>query len=185
MLLDTPSIRRPGYLSGPFRPCWRSKNFFTGRDIPHDTGFCAHLAPITKMDMASDTNLSCHYYIISSRAGACDSNLADDQVVGTNLAVVSDLNEVINLGTRSDTGSLESASVDGGAGSDFNIVANFHAAKLRYLDMSTALKSIPKSIGPYHCIGMNDGPVTNNTIVVQDNIGIENHIISNPAVSAY
>ena len=61
-----------------------------------NTGFGANNGVITKMNMISDTSLSRTHNICPCRAGTGDAGLRNQQIVFTNLAIVSNHNHVID-----------------------------------------------------------------------------------------
>jgi hypothetical protein len=81
-------------------------------------------------DLASD------YHVIARAARARDPDLTDKEIVPANLAVVANLDKVVDLGTGSDPCGLKRSTIDRRASSDFDVVADFNVSELRHFYVS-------------------------------------------------
>src|SRR5690606_29621418 len=97
------------------------------------------------------------------------------------LAVVADLHLVVDFGSFTDAGRPVRAAVDGAAGADFHVVAQFDVRQLSGLYVSTVAKAVAESIGTDHAIGVQDHAVANDRVVIQHRSGIDGNIASDAA----
>src|SRR5262249_45576682 len=137
----------------------------TGRDVFGHAGLGADHRAAADVYVIGDAHLARKNHMIAGAAGAGNPHLADEEVVATDLAVVADLHQVIDLGPRADARGLEGAAVDGGASADLDVVADLHVAQLRHLDVAAVLEAEAEAVGPEHCVGVNDGPVAEDGAV--------------------
>ena len=100
------------------------------------------------------------------------------------MAIVGDQHLVVDLGPGADARGLEGAAVDGGAGADFNVVADLDVIQLRHLDVTAILLTEAKAIGAEDGPGMDDDTVAQHAAVVEDGVGIQGDVIAEPAVAA-
>ncbi len=88
-------------------------------------------------DVVPDRQVSCHTddpgndAVVADPRGAGDPGAAPYRGVFADPAVVSDMDEVIQLGPVGDQGILEGAPIDRGVGPDFHIIAESHASQMR------------------------------------------------------
>src|SRR5207245_170642 len=155
-----------------WRHVFRHAGFGTDRDAVADV----HV--IGNADLASD------HHVLAGAAGAGDAHLADEEIVSSDPAVVGDLHEVIDLRPFADTRGLECATVDGGAGADLDIVADLYMAELRHLDMPAVLEAVTEAVCSEHCVRMHDDPIAENGAVIEHDIGMQHHVVAQPAVPA-
>src|SRR5207245_879760 len=109
------------------------------------------------------------------RAG--DANLADQQVVRTDAAVVGDHHKVVDLRPQADARGLEGAAVDGGAGADLDVIADLDAAQLRHLDVASLVLAIAEAIGAEDGVSVDDDAVAEHAALVEDSLRIQGHVI--------
>src|SRR5438093_3598192 len=136
------------------------------------------------MDVIGNADLTGDDHIISRSARAGNPHLADEEIVPADLAVVADLNQVVDLGTGADACGLEGAAVDGRAGADLDIVADFDMAELGDFDVPAVVEPIAKAVRPDHRVGMDDDAVSQYCAIVKDNVRINRHIVAQPAAAA-
>ena len=65
---------------------------------------------------------------------------------------------------------LERAAVDRGAGADLHVVADLDVAELRHLDVPAVLHAVAEAVGADHGVGVDDDPVAEDGVVVQDRV---------------
>jgi hypothetical protein len=101
------------------------------------------------------------------------------------LAIVSDLNQVVDFGACPDTRGFKGAAIYGGASADFNVVADFHMAQLRNFVMSAIVKPVAEAIGANHGIRVNSDSISENCAIVEDRVGIKGDILAEAAMTPY
>src|SRR5579875_687871 len=162
----------------------RAQHAFAGRHVAVHAGTGADDGPIVNVDVIGYADLAGNHHVIPSAARASDAHLANKEVVFADLAVVADLYLVIDFGSGTDTCGLESTAIDGGASTDFHIVADFDIAKLRLLDVFAALKTIAETISAQHRIGVNDDAIAEDGVIVEDDMGMQHHVVAEPTIAA-
>ncbi len=83
----------------------------------------------------------------------------------TNLHVVADLHQVVQLDPIGNHCVLQGAAVNAGVGADFDIVADAHRAKLLYLFPSTAVRGKAEAIGTDHHARMNQAALADMAVL--------------------
>src|SRR5207248_11200245 len=79
---------------------------------------------------------------------------ARDDAILPNIAVVRNLNQVIDLRAAPHARHAELSSIDAGARADLDIVPNDDRPDLWHLRVLAPIPAIPESIGPQHASGM-------------------------------
>src|SRR6185436_13396293 len=113
-----------------------------------------------------------------------DADLADEQVVLSNFAVVADLDEIVDLRSGADASGFEGAAVDGGAGADLHVVGELDPGELWDLDVFTLFQAVAETIGPYHRMRMQNDTAAEGAAVVDDCVRIEDAAVADHAVAA-
>src|SRR5205814_4725413 len=75
-------------------------------------------------------------------------------------------------------------SVDARIRADFHIVFNDDFPHLRKFDVRGAIFDETEAVGPNHCTGVNDHPVSNGYIFIYDNARMERAIVPDPGLPA-
>lgn len=101
--------------------------FFDGTD---DACLASEDSVVTDGDMAIHAGLSGHDDVIADLGASGDADLRAEEIVLADFDIVSQVAEVIDLGTAADDGVVHRAVVNGGAGADFDVVADDSAAEL-------------------------------------------------------
>jgi hypothetical protein len=126
----------------------------------------------TDGDVAGDSRLASHNYVVFEHGGSGDAYLTCKHTVRSNSNVVPDLAEVVELGSVADDGFAHHGAVHAGSGTQFNSVPNAHAAEVRNLGPSRRA-----------CVGRNKSePIrtqyhigVQNAVRSDDGSGIKNH----------
>ena len=103
----------------------RSQHALPGGDILGHRRPTAHNGAIADMNMIGDTHLPGDDDVVAGAARARDANLANQKIMATDPAVMANLDEVIDLGSRADARRLKRAAVDGRARTNLDILPNF------------------------------------------------------------
>jgi hypothetical protein len=83
-------------------------------------------------------------------------NLGNQNAMTPYAHIVANLNQIVDLGAFADHRVIKRTPIDGGVGTDFDMVLNDHTAYLRDLEQSPGTRSIAKSVLTYAGSGMND-----------------------------
>lgn len=100
---------------------------FDGTD---DAGLTSEDGIVTDGDVTIHAGLSGHDDVVADFGAAGDTDLRAEKIVLADFDIVSQMAEVIDLGTAADDGVVHRAIVDGGAGTNFSVVADDSAAEL-------------------------------------------------------
>ena len=94
----------------------------------------ACLAPedsvVTDGDMAIHAGLSGHDDVIADLGASGDADLRAEEIILADLDIMSQMAKVIDLGAAADDGIIHRTVVDGGAGTDLDVVSDDSAAEL-------------------------------------------------------
>ena len=80
--------------------------------------------------MLSDSDLPAQNDVVLDHDAAREAGLRGDHYVFADLAVVADVDQVVNLRAPADARDFQSAPVDGGVGADLHMVFDFQASDL-------------------------------------------------------
>ena len=100
---------------------------FDGAD---DACFASEDGIVTDGDMAIHAGLSGHDDVVADFGAAGDADLRAEEIVLADLDIMSQVTKVIDLGAAADDGVIHRTVVDGGAGSDLDVISDDSAAEL-------------------------------------------------------
>jgi hypothetical protein len=118
------SSHRAGRLAAPAR---------TGGTSPATPLRSCDLGAITYRDMTIDPRRAADHHAVSDCGASGDPNLGNEHAMTPYAHIVANLNQIVDLGAFADHGVIERAAIDGGVGTDFDMVLNDHTADLRDL----------------------------------------------------
>lgn len=101
-----------------------------GLDGADDTCLASEDSVVTDGDMAIHAGLSGHDDMIADLGAAGDADLRAEEIVLSDLDIMSQMTKVIDLGAAADDGVIHRTVVDGGAGTDLDVVSDDSAAEL-------------------------------------------------------
>src|SRR5262249_7891176 len=102
----------------------RAQVALTAGHVAHHPRLGPKHGPVPDLDVIRDADLAGHHDIVAGRAGAGDADLADEQVVPADPAVVADHHQVVDFRPLANARRLEGAAVNGRASADLHIVAD-------------------------------------------------------------
>ena len=158
-----------------------AEHALTGGYILGNSGLGADNGPVANVHMIDDAGLTGEHDVVAGRARARDADLADEQIVPANAAIVSDLYEVVDLRPVSDPRGLKRSTVNRRASADFHVVAKFNMAELRNFDMATVMEPVAKAISADNRIRMNDDSVSDHRTVVEHAVGVNRYVVADTA----
>src|SRR6478735_6346569 len=109
----------------------RSETFVGDRFTTKDSGLTAQNYAGTYMHMLADADLAGDDRAIADGTGTGDAGEGDENDVFSDVAVMADMNEVVDFCATSDACFGEGAAVDGGIGANLNVVFNDQGSLLR------------------------------------------------------
>lgn len=101
-----------------------------GLDGADDACLASEDSVVTDGDMAIHAGLSGHDDMIADLGAAGDADLRAEEIVLADLDIMSQMAKVIDLGAAADDGVIHRTVVDGGAGTDLDVVSDDSAAEL-------------------------------------------------------
>src|SRR5262249_28325062 len=134
------------------------------------------------VDVIGDADLPRDHDVVARTRRAGDADLADDQVVPADAAIVRDLHEVVDLRAAPDKRYRERAAVDRRAGADLDVVLEFDRTELRNLLMLAGVEPIAEAVRPDHGVGVNEDAMTDNRPVIQHRVRVDDDIIAEPTI---
>src|SRR5262249_23557030 len=126
----------------------RSQDVLAVRDIAMDTRLRSDDHSVADPRIVLDSCLACHDHMITSLAASSDTDLSAEQVVTTDLVVVTDHPQVVDLGPLADPGGLERTAVDRAVRTDLHVGADLEPAGMGDLDMPPFSLAIAETIPP-------------------------------------
>lgn len=131
-----------------------------GFDGADDACLASEDSVVTDGDMAIHAGLSGHDDVITDLGAAGDADLRAEEIVLTDLYIMSQVTKVIDLGAAADDGVIHRAVVDGGAGTDLDVISDDRAAKLTDVMVVACLVS-----GEAEALTADDGMCTKDDAV--------------------
>ena len=133
--------------------------------------------------MSGNADLACQYAVPADLGGAGDAALRSHHRIVADLDIVGDLAEVVYLHAVADDGGFHFRAVDGGAGSDFHIVADDDIPEmLDLLPGAVWLRSVAKAVRADHRIGMNDDIVPDHHSRVDAHSRINDAVLADDGI---
>ena len=145
----------------------------TRLDIFGNARLCDDCGVIPDVYMVDHANLTRQRHVRAQAAAARDANLCQEQVILTDLDVMGDMDQVVDLRTATDERLSYSGAVDAQIGTDFHIIFNAHPTDLWDFQMVaiwTRYIAIP--IGPDHRTRVDDHSLANRHVIVDGHVGI-------------
>lgn len=101
-----------------------------GLDGADDACLASEDGIVTDGDMAIHAGLSGHDDVVANFGASGDADLRAEEIVLADLDIVSQMTKVIDLGAAADDGVIHRTVVDGGAGTDLDVISDDSAAEL-------------------------------------------------------
>ena len=145
-----------------------------GLDGTDDACLASEDGVVTDGDVPIHTSLSSHDDMVTDFGAACDADLRTEEVVLADFDIVSQMAKDIDLGTAADDGIIHRTVVDGGAGADFDVVADDGAAELAdVMVMSLFVCREAEALPAYDGMRAKDDTVTQDAVLVYDSPRIQ------------
>src|SRR5262245_10551551 len=143
------------------------------------------------MNVIAETHLSADHAIIFNCDAAADSGLCGDHHPLANIAVVSDMNHVVELCAFSNPGAAQRAAIDRRVRADLNVVFDGNCADLRKLVIAHVAAHISETIGADDDTSVDNHSIADCDAVFNEDIWMDNavrpdyHVFPDLGASAY
>src|SRR5437016_6080475 len=142
----------------------------------------AYHRPALHTDVVAESDLTANHAVVFNRHAAADSGLRRDHHPLSNVAVMTDMNHIIEFRAASDSRSSQRAAIDAGVRAQLNIIFNDDRADLWKVVIAQVAAHVPEPIGADDYTGMQNDPVTNRHAVFEKNIRMNQAIASDPYI---
>src|SRR5882672_2760015 len=142
------------------RPRRVSRPDLARRDVAGHARLRHQDRPLADGDVVGHADLPREHGPAPDLARARHAHLADQDHVLTDIAVVPDLHEVVDLRAAPHDGRAHGGAVDGGIRSDLDISLDDESTHLRDLLVGGSVEGIAESVGAQHGAGMDDDAIT-------------------------
>ena len=122
-------------------------------DIPGHAALRRDARAGADFQMAGHSGLTAKHNHVAKPGASGNTNLRNDEASLPDMHVMSDLDQIINLGSGTDISIRPAAPVDGTVGADLDIVLDDHPAQLRNLFMARGAGAKPKPSWPIRTPG--------------------------------
>ena len=123
--------------------------------------------------MIAHAHLAAQDCAVTHRTGTRNAGLGSDDDIASDIAVVTDVNQVVELGPAGDSGFFQGSAVNGGVGAHLNVVLEDQSALLGELGVlpSHPIANVAEAIGAQHRPSMNHYPIAEGDAGVDDDPG--------------
>src|SRR5258708_27227561 len=128
----------------------RSSDDGTALHISMNTGLSSHQNVIAQYHMIGACRLAAHLAPFADFRGAAKSNLRSEARVLSDLAVVTDMNLVVELDPAMQNRRTHRRAIDSRVGADFHVIFNHHGADLRDFEQAAFMLAETETIGADH-----------------------------------
>src|SRR6266446_3692240 len=132
-----------------------------------------NLYAIANGEVAGETRLSCHHYIVAEHGRAGDPDLRDEETVPADPDVMADLHEVVDLRSFADHGLTERGTVDRGSRPHLDVVLNANDTDLRDLVMQAAMRGEAVAVRADDGAAVDDAAPADARTVVNGDVGVD------------
>ena len=138
----------------------------------HDQRSGRHVDIIGDVQVAENHRAAAHRAASADHGTAGDPDTAGHRRMGANLHVVADLYLIVELDAIGNDGVTQSAAIDGGAGTDLDVVTDQHPPDLGNLDPGARrFAGEAETIGADHRPGMDQATLSQTTARINRHIG--------------
>ena len=135
--------------------------------------------------MSGESGLARDGHVVSDLGAAGDAHLRHHDAVLADRHVVSDLNEVIHLGSAAEDRGTQRGAVDGHAGADLHIVMQDHLSDLRNLAVLSLVEHIPEAVRTDDRPGVDSDAASEHGAGIDRDVGKQPASLSNDTVVSH
>ena len=151
---------------GPLLHGWRANELLVVLDTTGRTRLCAKEHLVANGDMTSYSYLSTKHAPLSNLCRSSHTHLCTHHSMFTDVGIVGDLNQVIQLHSFSNIGAAHGRTINASVGTHLYVIFNGHDTNLGYLVVAVFGRSESKAIGPNDRACMQDDTVAYLAIVI-------------------
>lgn len=156
------------------------KNHASGRNILGKTRLSPDNGLLPDLDMAGKTNLTSQRDIGSDAGASGYADLGTEYGMSTDLHIVSDLDEIIDLAPLPYHGATETGTVYGGIGAYLDIIPYLDNSRLGDLDVTAVLELIAETTGANNGSRLKDDPISEDAPLTDDHTRKKVAILAGP-----
>src|SRR5437588_5756423 len=127
-------------------------------------------------DVVAESDLTANHAVIFNRHAAADSGLRRDHHPLSNVAVMTDMNHIIEFRAASDSRSSQRAPIDAGVRAQLNIIFNDDRTDLRKFVIAQVAAHVPEPIGADDNPRVENHSIANGHSVFDENIRMNNAV---------
>ena len=159
---------------------WSTEHKGPGRDVLGHTGLRHEDRFVSDGQMAGNANLAGNGHVIANNRAPCHPDKPTDDAMLANDTVVANLNKIINFRSPANARGPKPRAINGGIGTDFNIVANLDISELGNLLVLPLDHLKTKTIRPENHTGMQNHPAPDHRIFTDRDVRMEDAVGSDP-----
>src|SRR5581483_11966975 len=131
--------------------------------------------PFFNAGMLPDAYLPAQHDILFNGNTSGKAGLSGNHDIFSDITVVSDVHQVVDLRSSSDASCIQRSTVDSRVRANLDVVFDFEASNLRKLLSTSSLfiDYIAEAIAAQHCPCMDNHPIPNSHVSVDGHIGID------------
>src|SRR5713101_3952082 len=141
--------------------------------------------PLADTHMVGDAHLPRQHGPVADLTGAGHADLADQNHVLSDVAVVPDLHQVVDLRAAADDRRAHGGAVDGGIGADLDVVLDDESPDLGDLLVRGSVEGITEAIGAEDGPGVDDHAIPNADPVAYHDPRVQHHVGSEHRSAAH
>ena len=145
---------------GGIREAGRAFDGAAGFEAGVDAGLAIDFAAAPDVDVAGDSGLAADDDVIFDGGAASEADLAADEAVFADDDVVAYVDEIIEFGAFADDGFAEAGAVEGGVGTDFDVVVDDDTADLGNFLVAAGREFVAEAVGADNDAGVQADAVT-------------------------
>src|SRR5215469_4703876 len=130
------------------------------------------------------TRLAANHYVFAHSARARESHLGCGNRVRADLAVVPNVNQIVEFHAFKNARVVQRAAVNRGVRANLDVVANLHNPDLRKFPMLSFSESVAEPVRANHRARMNLHAMADSSVVIESHPGMHAAVVSNPASCA-
>src|SRR5438128_105438 len=144
-----------------------------------DAGFRSNDGAALHANMVAKADLPANHAIVFDGDAAADAGLAGDYHALADVAVVADMDEVIELCAAANSCASQSGPIDAGIRTQLDIIFDHHGANLGKLMMALFVTHVSKTISADDDSGMQNHAIANGHIVINHNVRVNRTVAAN------
>src|SRR5512140_211507 len=178
-------LRQPRQERHHFQPCpvghrrhSRPCPVLPRRERDGHPGLRAKHHPVAHLEVPRQPRLPSDHHAVTDPRAARDPHPGGDHRVPADLHVVPHLDQVVQLGPRTDAGDPERGAVDRGVRPDLDVVPDLDGPHLRYLPVPLRRRREPEAVAADHAAGVQKHPLPDPHPFVEGDPRVKNGVLT-------